>query len=145
MIQASEVESHFRRMLYEAGFSGQQPDALLAWRVFQEFAAVPVDCAEDALLFQCGVYNFTGRELFHCGFVRQFTFEEDGEYDHMEQLDCSILFESDAELHQLKTNLWSYDFDSFQAFFSGVEALREFSVALHGRSPVGAELFHTAV
>lgn len=145
MIQASEAESHFRRMLHQAGFSGQQPDALLAWRVFQEFAAVPVDCADDALLFQCGVHDFTGRARFHFGFVRQFTFEEDGEYDHMEQLDCSLLFEPDAELHRLETNLWSYDFGSFQAFFSAVEDLPEFHGALRGRSPVGMELFHTEV
>lgn len=145
MIQASEAEPHFRRMLHAAGFSEQQPDALLAWRVFQEFAAVPVDCADDALLFQCGVYGNTGHPLFQFGFVRQFTFEEDGEYDHMEQLDCSIHFEPDAELQRLETNLWSYDFDSFRAFFACVEALPEFSAAIRGRSPVGMELYHTEV
>jgi hypothetical protein len=145
MIQSSEAESHYRHMLREGGFSERRPDALLAWRVFKEFAEVPVECSEDALLFQCGVYDFTGRNLFHFGFVRQFTFEEDGEYDHMEQLDCSLLFEPDAELQQLETNLWSYDFSSAGEFFSGVEALPEFSIGLRGRTPVGMELFHNEV
>jgi hypothetical protein len=145
MIQSSEAESHYRHMLREAGFSEQRPDALLAWRVFKEFAGVPVECSEDALLFQCGVYGFTGRDLFHFGFVRQFTFEEGGEYDHMEQLDCSLLFEADAELQQLETNLWSYDFSSAEEFFSAAEALPEFSMALQGRTPVGMELFHNQV
>lgn len=145
MIQSSAAESHYRHMLREAGFSEQRPDALLAWRVFKEFAEVPVECSEDALLFQCGVYNFTGRDLFHFGFVRQFTFEEDGEYDHMEQLDCSLLFEPDAKLQQLETNLWSYDFSSAEEFFSAVEVLPEFSMALQGRTPVGMELFHNDV
>lgn len=145
MIQPSEAEPHYRRMLHEAGFSEQRPDALLAWRVFREFAAVPVECADDALLFQCGVYRLTGRERFHFGFVRQFTFEEDGEYDHMEQLDCTILFEPDAELRQLETNLWSYDFDTVEAFFAAVEALPEFGTPLRGRSAVGMELFQSEV
>jgi hypothetical protein len=145
MIRSSEAESHYRHTLREAGFSEQRPDALLAWRVFREFAEVPVECSEDALLFQSGVYDFTGRDLFHFGFVRQFTFEEDGEYDHMEQLDCSLLFEPDAELQKLETNLWSYDFDSAEKFFAAVEALPGFSLPLRGRTPVGMELFHSEV
>ncbi len=145
MISASEAESYFRRMLVSAGFSEEEPDPLLAWRTFKAFASVPVDCAEDALLFQCGAYDFTGRELFHFGFVRQFTFEEEGEYDHMEQLDCTLLFEPDPELRQMETNLWSSEFNSPEEFFARVESLPEFGAALHGRVPAGFELFQNEV
>lgn len=145
MIQSSETEAYFSRMLAQAGFSEQKPDPLLAWQTFQAFSAVPVDCAGDDLLFQCGVYGFTGRELFHFGFVRQFTFEEeDGEYGGMEQLDCAVLFEPDPELRTLETSLWSSEFDSAEEFFAAVEALPEFQ-ALRGRTPVGLELVHDEV
>jgi len=145
MIPASEAEPYFRRMLASAGFSDEKPDLLLAWRTFKAFSSVPVDCAEDALLFQCGVYDFTGRELFHFGFVRQFTFEEEGEYDHMEQLDCTLLFEPDLELRQMETNLWSSDFNSAEEFFARVESLAEFQAVLHGHVPTGVELFQSEV
>jgi hypothetical protein len=132
-------------MLRQRGLSEQQTDALLAWRLFKEFARVPVECWDDALLFQCGVYDFTGRDLFHFGFVRQFTFQQDGEYDHMEQLDCSLLFEPDAELQHLKKEMWSYDFGSAEDFFAAVEALPEFDVALQARNPLRMEIFHNEV
>ena len=46
-------------------------------------------------------YDFTGEELFHFNFVRQFTVYEEDEYSHMEQLHCGFLFKPTDELRRL--------------------------------------------
>lgn len=52
---------------------------------FKAFGKEKVDGEEEAaLLFQCGVYNFTGEKRFYYDFVTQFT-NEDGE---TEQPNC---------------------------------------------------------
>lgn len=58
MIATSETLATFARMLTIAGFDKERPDPLLAWRVFKDFAEIPVECAEDGLLFQCGTFSF---------------------------------------------------------------------------------------
>jgi hypothetical protein len=85
----SETPDHFRRVLALAGCDADRPDANLAWRVFTEFAAIPVDCADVALLSYAGTHSFTGRPRFELGFIHQFTHEEDGGYDGMEQRNAS--------------------------------------------------------
>ena len=73
---------------------------------------------ETALLFQCGVYDFTGEELFYFDFVRQFTIEEDG---YMEQLHCEFVFEPIEELRKLETSLPSSSFHSRFSFLTSGE------------------------
>lgn len=131
-------------MLDAAGFNENRPDPNLAWRVFREFAAVPVIAADDALLFQCGTYDFTGREQFHWNLTRQFSLEEEGEYAGMEQLQLTVLYEPAAELRPLEASVWSSDFESLEEFFAEVEALPEFSASL-AHTLTGIELFHEPV
>lgn len=140
MIATSEAISTFDRMLAEAGFDSERPDPLRAWEVFKAFAAIPVECADDGLLFQCGTYTFSGREQFHFNFTRQFTHEEDGEYAGMEQLDCTIYYEPTPELRALQVNIWSYDSVSLAQFFARVEALPEFRLVTGAHTPVRAEV-----
>ena len=138
MIPTTETLSRFDRMLADAGFDRLRPDPAVAWRVFKEFSAVPVAAATDGLLFQCGTYDFTGELLFECDFTRQFTHEEDGEYVSMEQLSCTVYFRPADELASLKAELWSFAFDSPEAYFAAVESLPEFRSALVASSPLRA-------
>jgi len=144
MLAPEAALPHFTRMLDAAGFDRNRPDPSVAWRVFREFAAVPVSAADDALLFQCGTYDFTGREQFHWNLTRQFSLEEEGEYAGMEQLQLTVLYEPASELRPLDTDLWSSDFGSLEDFFSAVEALPGFSAPL-AHPPTGSELFYEQV
>src|SRR6202022_1619795 len=112
MIASVDSLPAFERMLADAHFDAARPEARLAWRVFKAFAATPVECADDALLFQCGTYSFTGEPLFQVDFTRQFIHENDCEYDHMEQLHCTLCYAPREELRGMKANLWSSDFPS---------------------------------
>ncbi|OMF19720.1 hypothetical protein BK133_29765 [Paenibacillus sp. FSL H8-0548] len=127
MINVKEAENQLKAMIRNINAD----DILNIWNTFKTFAKVEVECAESSLLFQCGVYNFTGTELFYFDFVRQFTIEEEGEYSHMEQLHCEYTFPPVDELRSLKKSLWSYDTDDNLAlFFTTVESLKEFLIPI---------------
>ena len=115
-------------MRADSGVDMKQPSVLSVWNVFKSFSQVEVDCADDSLLFQVGVFNFTGEDLFYLDFVRQFVIESGGEYDHMEQLHCEFLFKPEEKFREFNTNLWSYDCASFDDFFAKVEQFQEFQV-----------------
>lgn len=140
MIKTDEAKKVLNEMLSEADFDIDNSNPKLAWKIFKKFSNLKVDCAEDALLFQCGVYDFTGEDLFHFEFVRQFSFEIDGEYDHMEQLRLTIYFKSNAELKELEANLWTYDFNSVDEFFNEVEKMDYFKVPIEKYVPFQAEV-----
>ncbi|WP_079414266.1 hypothetical protein [Paenibacillus ferrarius] len=88
MIKLQDSEQKLKEMLDD-----NRLDVMNVWNTFKSFANQNVECAESALLFECGIYSFTGEERFHFSFVRQFVVEEDGEYSHMEQLHCEFLYE----------------------------------------------------
>jgi len=130
MINANEAKEVLINILHECSFNFDSPNPKLAWEIFKKFFNTKIHCADDALLFQCGVYHFTGEDLFHFEFVRQFVFEQDGEYDHMEQLRLTLYFKPNTELKELETNLWSYDCNSVDEFFSKVENMNSFKVPI---------------
>jgi hypothetical protein len=72
VLTTTQTAAAFDDHLRSAGFRKLQPDALAAWQAFKAFAAVPVACVDDQLLFQCGVYHFTGPELFELDSTRRF-------------------------------------------------------------------------
>lgn len=78
-MKTTEAEPTLQRMMNAAGFDFTVPDPSLAWQVFKKFVENPVECADDGVLFQCGVYEFTGELLFYFDFCRQFAIEVDGE------------------------------------------------------------------
>ena len=145
MISPEEALTRLEGLLADAGYKADAPDPAVAWRVFKQFAELEVECSDDAILWQCGVYDFTGQEEFHWDMTRQFTFEEDGEYDHMEQLNFTILFEPNPELRGFETNAWSFDSPDLQAFFRRVEQLPEFRVPLERHRPRGTQLLQGVV
>ena len=130
-MKAHQAKDNFKQMLIQAGLDLAHLDPMQAWPVFKAFVQLPVEDVDDHVLFQCGVFTFTGEELFYLDFVRQFTFYHlDGEYSHMEQLHCEFTCKPDKELRTLNTNLWASDRTLLDEFFQRVEELREFQIAI---------------
>jgi hypothetical protein len=106
-MRASEAEQTLKEMLGAAGVDVGAPEPMVTWRVFRQFAELPVEdvASEDGdmCLFQWGTYDWGGGrgERFEINFLRQFTIEDDGEYDHMEQLHCTFEFEPTEALRGL--------------------------------------------
>lgn len=142
MININETEQHLKAMLKDVNAD----DVMNVWNTFKSFAKVDVDCAESSLLFQCGVYNFTGTELFYFDFVRQFILEVDGEYSHMEQLHCEFIYTQVEVLRSLKKSLWTYDTENnLELFFDKVEALNEFSIPIQEYCPFELEVYQEEI
>ena len=100
---------------------------------------MPVEGVEDGILWQVGCYDFTGEKLCYLDFVRQFSFSNNGEYDHMEQLHLEFTCTPTAVLSQLERNQWAFDYPSLGAYFRAVESFPEFQTALKS-SPWKVEL-----
>ncbi|MDR7002050.1 hypothetical protein [Neobacillus niacini] len=112
---------------------------------FKGFCKEPVEGEEDKeILFECGIYDFTGEELFHFGFVRQFSIFEEDEYDHMEQLHCLFYFKPTEELKMLEATEWSMDYDDLDTFFNHIENLQEFNIPLNLK-PISSEIYQEEV
>lgn len=114
MITVKNAESYLKDSI------GEETDEInKVWETFKAFSKETVEGEEDKeILFQCGVYDFTGEELFHLDFVRQFTIYEKDDYSHMEQLHCEFLFKPTSELKKLKVvEEWSMDYDDIDHFF----------------------------
>ncbi|MED4224420.1 hypothetical protein [Neobacillus cucumis] len=77
MITVKNAKSYLKNKIGE-----DTNDIKKVWEIFKDFGRKPVEGIEDKeILFQCGVYDFTGEELFHLDFVRQFTvYDEDEHY-----------------------------------------------------------------
>lgn len=135
-MQVHEAEARLKQLLNAAGGDARRPNPLDAWRVFKQFAAEPVDCAEDGLLFQCGVYDFSGAKRFHFDLVRQFTVaDEHGDYDHMEQLHCEFTCAPTPALRKCKAGVWREEFDDdTDQFFAAVENMPEFQAGTQAQA-----------
>jgi hypothetical protein len=94
--------------LIDSAVDADRPTFLATWDVFAQFATEAVDTASDGLLFESGVYRFTGSERFTVQFLRQFeVLYDDGDHDHFEQLRCEFLYEPTEELRALGSlTLW---------------------------------------
>jgi hypothetical protein len=120
-------------------------DIKKVWQAFKDFCKEPVEGEEEKeILFQCGVFNFTGEKLFHFDFVRQFTVYDEDEYSHIEQLHCEFLFEPTNELKKLKATEWSMDYDDKDGFFNHIENIKEFKIPLNLK-PKKTEIYQEEV
>ena len=126
----SDAQAQLRSMLLDGGFRFEAPHPAIGWSVFRRFAAVPVEGVEDGVLWQVGCYDFTGQRLCHLDFVRQFSFSEGGEYDHMEQLHLEFTCLPTSALSSIERNEWAFDYPSLDEYFNTVEAFPEFQTAL---------------
>jgi hypothetical protein len=115
------------------------------WEAFKAFSTEEVEGEEEKeILFQCGVYKFTGEKLFHFDFIRQFTVYEEDDYSHMEQLHCEFLFKPTNELKKLKVEEWSMDYDNIYNFFNHIESLQEFKIPINLK-PLKSEIYQEEI
>lgn len=140
MITVMNAESYLKNKISE-----DTDDIKKVWETFKVFCKEPVEGEEDKeILFQCGVYDFTGEKLFHLDFVRQFTVYEEDKYSRMEQLHCEFLFKPTDELSKLETGEWSMDYDDLDDYFIHIENLQEFNIPLKLK-PIKSEIYQEEV
>ncbi|PKR86077.1 hypothetical protein [Heyndrickxia camelliae] len=118
-------------------------DVLKVWEEFKAFAKEDVVGEEEkAILFQCGIFNFTGEKLFYFDLVRQFTDIEDG---NMQQLHCEFVFNPVKEFKKLKVSEWYFNYEGeLDDYFKKVENLKEFKIPLN-YTPVQFNIFQEEV
>lgn len=117
-----------------------------ALEAFRIFSAADFDCADDLLLWEAGTFDLGDGPQFLCTLARQFSVEEDGEYDHMEQLHLELLFDPADLPPNLEAALWSSDCgDSFPAFFEAVENTPAFRLLASGHRPLGCKIYLEAL
>lgn len=140
--KTEEAKGIFRALLKAADFQESTPNLKTAWETFKSMCEYEFDCGGEDLLFEAGVYNFTGKDLFYLYIVRQFTLEVEDEYDYIEQLRMEFSYEPVGELKTLEERIWTYEFDDdFKAFMEAVEKSPAFLLAQKDAAPVGFELF----
>jgi hypothetical protein len=106
-VTPEEALPTLRAMLDAAGVRSDSPDPNVIYRVFKDFARLPVEGVDDDILYEIGVYGFGEPETYSIDLVRQFSFYLNGEYDRMEQLHCTVHYEPDDDLRSLGTfDLW---------------------------------------
>jgi hypothetical protein len=114
-VHVEQAEERLRAMFADAALDVERLDPAATWRVFKEFAREPVeglasDPEADLCLFEYGVYDWSDGKgpRFNWSFCRQFSFEDDeGEYDHMEQVRCDLFFEPTDATSSLTGEVWS--------------------------------------
>lgn len=140
MITVKGAESYLKNKIGE-----DIDDIKKVWETFMAFCKEPVEGEEDKeILFQCGTYDFTGEELFHLDFVRQFTVYEEDEYSRMEQLHCEFLFKPTDKLSELEIGEWSMDYDDIDDFLNHIENSQEFKIPLNLK-PIKSEIYQEKV
>lgn len=145
-LKTSEGLAVFRKLLKEAGFQPKDPDLQTAWNVFKRFIKLSFDCADDSLLFETGVYDVTGEEMFYLSLVRQFTIEVDGEYDYMEQIHLDLLYKPDEILGNLEETIRTYEFDDeIPAFLEAVEQSPSFKILMEQYHPSAADIYQDEI
>jgi hypothetical protein len=120
-----------RELLARHGVSDTPASAVSAWAAFKDYGREVFGPESVGLLFQVGVYDFTGQPLFYFDPVCQFEQTDDeGEHDHYEQLHCELTCPPNEILGNTSASLWSFDYPTADAFFAAVEAMPEFQVAV---------------
>ncbi|MGG3799650.1 hypothetical protein [Metabacillus fastidiosus] len=141
MITIKNAESYLKDQIGE-----NTNDIEKVWGIFKAFCKEQVVGEEEKeILFQCGISNFTGEELFYFDFLRQFTIYEEDEYSHMEQLHCEFLFKPTDELRRLEIGEWSMDYDdNIDDFLNHIENLHEFKIPL-SLKPIKSEIYQEEI
>ena len=136
-MRSEDALNRLRELLREAGVSLTNPtadDVQRTWEVMRRFAEEPVEDAApreedgDGILAQYGIYRTMGPD-FQLDMTRQFSFEdEDGEYSHMSQLECTFEFAAVEALRAIgNADLWSFGL-ALDAFFEQALAMPGFRV-----------------
>jgi hypothetical protein len=143
--RAKQAEKLFLKTAEQDGIDWTSPSVAGVWNAFKEFGSISFDCARTALLFECGIFAFEGRDMFDVCFVRQFTIHKDNEYDHMEQFHIRMRFAPTPELRVYKTSVWSSKFDSLGRFAEFVEGLEAFKAILRHNIPATIHIYQDSI
>lgn len=144
-MKTEKAEELLRKTLKAHGFDENKPDLSIGWEAFKEIGTQPFDCAGEGLLFETGIYDFRGEELYYIFLIREFTLEVEGEFDYMEQLHLEFAYQPTERLRELEERIHSFDFDDdFGKFFEAVEQSVAFS-ALKDLTPVEVEVYFDEV
>ena len=86
----------------------KKQDSMTVEQILDAFEARNREPAEgESILFEAGIYNFTGEDFFYFCLVKQYP-NEDEEYV---QEHTDILFKPDAENRDLKECVWNFDIE----------------------------------
>ena len=138
----SEFDDVVRRLGADPGGPGAVLDVFVAFAEVR--FAVPDVPESDALLFEYGIFGFSGQPRFTLSFVRQFERADDDGYV---QFRCEFEYAVDAELEALgKRTVW--------ALSTGRESVRDWWTEVSGdpcwpvlraRTPVASEIGQSEV
>ncbi|WP_109127513.1 hypothetical protein [Dyella sp. C11] len=130
MSDTSEV-LRFREWLARQGVSESAINVASVWEAFKGYGREVFHADGVGLLFQVGIFTFSGPRLFYFDPVVQFArLDEDGEHDRFEQLHCEFTCVPTEALEGAKAELWSFEHSSADAFFAAVESSPEFHAAI---------------
>lgn len=145
-------EAVLRQMLKAHGVDPSRPRTVgETWEVFKEFVRRRFKTSgpeSDGVLYETGIFHFTGRDEFYLNFTRQFEATDRGEHDHYEQLRCEFRFPVTEETLAFGSfHAWWFADDPAQrweGFVALVEERPEF-IALRARPPAGGQVSQEAV
>ena len=91
--------------------------------VFEKMCEIPIEQEEEKmLLFETGIYSFSGKPMFYFSLVRQYPNEEEEYY----QLHLDIMYEPTVSISSFQQATWS--FDIAESIFDYIRKSQEYSV-----------------
>lgn len=135
MPYAFNAELERLRTEFAARGVGSPTAPAAAWEAFKAFGR-GLETSHDGrdrigLLVQFGTYDFSGQPRFYFDPLCQFELsDQDDEFLGYEQLHCELSCAPTPATAGIQANLWSFDFADVEAYYSAVEAMPEFRVAM---------------
>ena len=134
----------FRTLVRRAGLTVESLTAASAWSVFGSFSSiefkVPREPDSDGLLYQFGIYDFSGEPRFHFDLTRQFGLRDSDEYL---QFHCDLQYLPTPRIEALGSHSeWWFRGDGSQLpeWVAAVEQRPEWAI-LESALPVAVELY----
>lgn len=141
IMETAEAKELLEIILQKNNFNKTNIDCNAAWNSFKEFSKQQFNVANDALLWEVGIYDFTGKDLFYYSMCRQFSIEPSGDNEGIEQLRFVIYFKPNAELKKLHNTIWTYDFNGeFEKLFQAIESKESFFIPPEKYTPCGYDI-----
>lgn len=129
MSETAEV-LRLREWLALEGVCESSMSAASVWEAFKSYGREVFHADGVGLLFQVGVFTFSGPRHFYFDSVVQFErLDEEGEHERFEQLHCELTCAPTEATDGTQAELWSFDYSTADAFFAAVESLPEFHAA----------------
>ena len=108
-------------ILEQKGFSKDKPDVEKAVSAFMEFSNYKFECETDEMLWETGVFNFTGEKLYYFSLVRQFQLEGEDEFW---QLHLNLMYDKKPNVLNPYKCLWESEGEFFEKILKS-KAYRE--------------------